>query len=86
VAGVDLGGGSLASGVVAPLARELRHERRPKGAVAAPLASSRAQTPRLDFALAVEVDLVCSSPASDDAALAFEERDERRPPEKREDT
>jgi hypothetical protein len=40
----------------------------------------------LDFALAVEVDLVCSSPASDDAALAFEERDERRPPEKREDT
>ena len=71
-------GGLPASYAVAPLARELRHELRPKGEEAALLASSRAQTPPLD--------LVCGSSTSEDAALAFELREERRPAEKRADT
>ena len=76
----DLSGGLPASYAVALLARELRHERRPKGEEAALLASSRAlaQTPPLD--------LVCGSSMSEDAALAFEPRDERRPAEKRAET
>ena len=63
-----MSGGLPASYAVAPLARELRHERRPKGEEAALLASSRAlaQTPPLD--------LVCGSSTSEDAALAFEPR------------